>query len=238
MMVAGDRRGYAGEPALRAAPRRLGAVRLGEDGRGERPRSGSRPAWRGRPRDPAHRRTTARRAATEAVVDDETETETWWRAEFDVTEPGHPLPLAALGRRRRLRLGERPGPGRPRGPRRRRLRPRARRGRPGLAPRLGRLRDLPRPVRRRRARRRARPTGRCRRAGTTLPQGRGPNTPLEWFGGDLHGVEQHLDHIERLGADVDLPDARSSRPAPRTATTRPRSAASTRCSAATRRWRR
>jgi alpha-glucosidase len=35
-----------------------------------------------------------------------------------------------------------------------------------------------------------------------LPIGRGPETPFEWFGGDLPGVEQHLDHIEALGANV------------------------------------
>jgi len=35
-----------------------------------------------------------------------------------------------------------------------------------------------------------------------LPNGRSPETPYEWFGGDLRGVEQHLDHIERLGANV------------------------------------
>jgi alpha-glucosidase len=35
-----------------------------------------------------------------------------------------------------------------------------------------------------------------------LPEGRSQNTPFEWFGGDLHGVEQHLDHIVRLGANV------------------------------------
>ena len=33
-----------------------------------------------------------------------------------------------------------------------------------------------------------------------LPTGRGPSTPVEWFGGDLPGVQAHLDHIERLGA--------------------------------------
>ena len=46
--------------------------------------------------------------------------------------------------------------------------------RPGLAPRLGRLRDLPRPLRDLRARRARRPTGRCRRAWDELPTGRGP----------------------------------------------------------------
>jgi alpha-glucosidase len=41
-----------------------------------------------------------------------------------------------------------------------------------------------------------------RREWDDLPTGRGPETPFEWFGGDLRGVEQHLDHIERLGATV------------------------------------
>jgi alpha-glucosidase len=40
------------------------------------------------------------------------------------------------------------------------------------------------------------------RAWDDLPEGRSPNTPFEWFGGDLRGVEQHLDHIESLGANV------------------------------------
>jgi alpha-glucosidase len=35
-----------------------------------------------------------------------------------------------------------------------------------------------------------------------LPNGRSPETAYEWFGGDLPGVEAHLDHIERLGANV------------------------------------
>jgi alpha-glucosidase len=35
-----------------------------------------------------------------------------------------------------------------------------------------------------------------------LPNGRSPETPYEWFGGDLPGIEAHLDHIERLGANV------------------------------------
>jgi alpha-glucosidase len=32
-----------------------------------------------------------------------------------------------------------------------------------------------------------------------LPHGRGPTTSAEWFGGDLPGIEAHLDHIENLG---------------------------------------
>jgi len=36
----------------------------------------------------------------------------------------------------------------------------------------------------------------------TPPTGRGPATPHEWYGGDLAGIEQHLDHIESLGANA------------------------------------
>ena len=46
------------------------------------------------------------------------------------------------------------------------------------------------------------PSWAVRRAWDDLPTGRGPNTPREWFGGDLPGIEQHLDHIEALGANV------------------------------------
>jgi alpha-glucosidase len=34
------------------------------------------------------------------------------------------------------------------------------------------------------------------------PTGRGPDTQFEWFGGDLRGVEEHLDYIADLGANV------------------------------------
>jgi alpha-glucosidase len=40
------------------------------------------------------------------------------------------------------------------------------------------------------------------RAWDELPTGRGRNTPREWFGGDLPGIEQHLDHVEQLGANA------------------------------------
>ena len=53
-----------------------------------------------------------------------------------------------------------------------------------------------------RARASTRPAGRCAADGTSCPEGRSPNTARELFGGDLRGVEQHLDHIERLGANV------------------------------------
>ena len=35
-----------------------------------------------------------------------------------------------------------------------------------------------------------------------LPTGRGPETPVEWFGGDLRGIEQRLDHLTTLGVNV------------------------------------
>ena len=34
------------------------------------------------------------------------------------------------------------------------------------------------------------------------PTGRGPETPFEWYGGDLRGVEQRLEHVVELGANV------------------------------------
>jgi alpha-glucosidase len=41
-----------------------------------------------------------------------------------------------------------------------------------------------------------------RRGWDELPTGRGRATPSEWFGGDLRGIEQHLDHIEQTGANL------------------------------------
>jgi alpha-glucosidase len=41
-----------------------------------------------------------------------------------------------------------------------------------------------------------------RRDWDDLPEGRGPTTQSEWFGGDLCGIEQRLDYIESLGANV------------------------------------
>jgi alpha-glucosidase len=40
------------------------------------------------------------------------------------------------------------------------------------------------------------------RAWDMLPEGRSKNTSRELFGGDLAGIEQHLDHIESVGANV------------------------------------
>jgi alpha-glucosidase len=47
-----------------------------------------------------------------------------------------------------------------------------------------------------------RPDWAVRRSWDELPTGHGPETPFEWFGGDLRGIEAHLDHIELLGANV------------------------------------
>jgi alpha-glucosidase len=41
-----------------------------------------------------------------------------------------------------------------------------------------------------------------RRRWEDMPTGRGPETPFEWFGGDLVGLEQRLDHVADLGANV------------------------------------
>jgi alpha-glucosidase len=40
------------------------------------------------------------------------------------------------------------------------------------------------------------------RAWDDLPTGWGPQTPFEWFGGDLPGLEARLDHLEQLGVNV------------------------------------
>lgn len=37
---------------------------------------------------------------------------------------------------------------------------------------------------------------------TTEVQGASAETPFQFYGGDLHGVTEHLDHIQELGADV------------------------------------
>jgi alpha-glucosidase len=41
-----------------------------------------------------------------------------------------------------------------------------------------------------------------RRDWSDLPTGRGKPTPRELFGGDLRGIEQHLDHVESVGANL------------------------------------
>ena len=48
----------------------------------------------------------------------------------------------------------------------------------------------------------SKPDWAVRRDWDQLPEGRGRNTSGELFGGDLPGIEQHLDHVESLGANV------------------------------------
>lgn len=37
---------------------------------------------------------------------------------------------------------------------------------------------------------------------TVVFEGEDPRTPLQFFGGDLDGITEHLDHIDRVGADI------------------------------------
>jgi alpha-glucosidase len=46
------------------------------------------------------------------------------------------------------------------------------------------------------------PAWAVRRDWDDLPTGRGPETPYELYGGDLGGIEARLDHVETLGANV------------------------------------
>ena len=50
------------------------------------------------------------------------------------------------------------------------------------------------------AHRQAQPDWAVAREWDELPAGRAPQTPLEWYGGDLAGIEERLDHLEALGA--------------------------------------
>jgi len=50
------------------------------------------------------------------------------------------------------------------------------------------------------ARRQSQPEWAVAREWDELPAGRAPHTPLEWYGGDLAGIEERLDHVEALGA--------------------------------------
>ena len=137
-----------------------------------------------------------------AVLDEETETDAWYRATLPARQPVHPLPLAALGRRGRVRVGER-----------------ARTSSATTCP--TRTTSCSRPTRAgptgisARSSTRSSPTA-SRRAGSTsrrppgpsgaswdeLPDRARPGTPYELYGGDLPGIEAHLDHVETLGANL------------------------------------
>ena len=68
---------------------------------------------------------------------------------------------------------------------------------------------------------------------TVLFEGSDPLMPVQLYGGDLDGITDHLDHVERVGATSST-RPRSSPARATTATTRPPSTRSTRCSAAMR----
>ncbi len=50
--------------------------------------------------------------------------------------------------------------------------------------------------------RRDKPDWAIERRWDELPTSRGHDSGREWFGGDLRGIEEHLDHIEHVGANV------------------------------------
>lgn len=129
----------------------------------------------------------------EAVRDEQTETETWWRAELDVRNAvtpyrwwaggswingrgavGHEVPEADD-----FLLSLDPG---------------------GPAWHLESVGYQIFPDRFARAGDAAAPDWALPRAWDEPPTGRGRATPLEWYGGDLAGIEQRLDHVEALGA--------------------------------------
>jgi alpha-glucosidase len=86
----------------------------------------------------------------------------------------------------------------------------------------GGLRDLPRPVREGSARRSG-----GRGAGWAKTAEWGDDIHADWrdavvqlYGGDLRGVVEHLDHLESLGVNLDLPHTVLPARRPRTDTTR------------------
>jgi len=141
--------------------------------------------------------------AVRARVDEETERETWWRASFPVTNPSTPYRwllvgadeswtwLNGLGSVRHevpdaddfvLALGD--GPAWHLSSVVYEIFPdRFAKGTSGSEPQTPPEWAIP-------------------REWDAAPTGRGPATPREWFGGDLRGIQQHLDHVESLGANV------------------------------------
>ena len=120
-------------------------------------------------------------------------------------QPGDALPLPDRARRRPAVAG-RQRPRRHRRPGRRRLQAQLLRPGSRLGARRCRLPDLPRPVRALGAM----PTSGRPRTGrrpaqwtdTVVFEGSDPRTPLQFFGGDLDGITEHLDHVARVGADI------------------------------------
>ena len=139
----------------------------------------------------------------EAVVDAESDTEVWWRATFPVTNPSVRYRwLAGNGSGYTWLNGAGPVAHDPSDGDDFVLS--LDHGRARLAPGLRRVRDLPRPVRASRPRPTPgrRPTGQSRAPGTTAVAVADPRRRFTVFGGDLAGIDQHLDHIAGLGANT------------------------------------
>ncbi len=150
------------------------------------------------------------------------------------SQPDLALSLPALGRRRGLRLGERARDDRARGCGRRRFRDRSRRLGAGLAPGVGRLRDLPDRFARR-GRRGTTRLGDRPRAGTGYRRPGPADAVRALRRRPARRRAAPRPHRVARG-ERDLPDAVLPRRARRTATTRRRSRTSIRCSAGTTRW--
>ena len=162
-----DGRGRAGDVARPSPPRRFGRLRARAPGRARRhcdraaACSARHDGRRGRAPFRRRRRAAERQGGPRRGDGDRRLVP----RDLHDRQPVDALPLAALGRHGRVFLGQRPRCRPARRSRRRRLRAHDRSGRPGLAPRLGRLRDLPRPLRDQRRRRRGAGLGGSARLG-------------------------------------------------------------------------
>ena len=195
----------ARDAARRAAPRRLRPVR----DRAPRPSSATPPSCACASRARERRRVsscatsaTASRAVSRRSSTRRPTTDVWWRAEFAVANPVTRYRWLLSGRDAGYALGERPRQRRARGRRRRRLRDRAGRGGPTGTSARSSTRSSPTASRPPAFDGRRRRLGDPRATGTSCRLDAGRTTPRELFGGDLRGIEQHLDHIESLGANV------------------------------------
>ena len=137
----------------------------------------------------------------EAIVDEETEHETWWRATFPVANPATRYRWLLTGGDDRLRLADRQRRLEPRGAVERRLRDVARRAARTGTSRRSSTRSSP-TASRRRAPSARRPTGPCRAPGTSCRPAAGRRRRASGTAATCAGIEQHLDHIESLGANA------------------------------------
>ncbi len=126
----------------------------------------------------------------------------WWTRAVPGAEPGRLVPLAPRRRRRRLRVGERPRRRHARRPGRRRLRPLRRAGpRPTGTSSRSSTRSSP-TASRAAASTPSAPAWAIERAWDEPVEAGRDTASREWYGGDLRGIAQRLDHVEALGANV------------------------------------